>query len=57
MWWFGYRKVCDNGCGHVTGLQDVGKRILKEKEGSLTGRKDRRKRDKEKDVSAGVVLR
>ena len=45
-----------NGCGHATGLQEVGKRILKERDGpSLTARKDRRK-NKEKEASSEVLV-
>ena len=42
---------CD-GRGRATGLQDVGKRILKERDGDVSLGKDRQKRSKRKDVSS-----
>ena len=46
----------DNGYGHAIGLQEVGKRILKERDGSVAVGKDQQKRNRVKEVSTGMIL-
>ena len=42
-----------DGHGDTTGLQDVGERILKERDGPVSFKHDHQKRNKKKDVSVG----